>query len=288
MSAPTSAPPADVPDGPPPELIFKRRVRFFAAIRELLGYRELIRTLAERDMKSRYKQAILGVGWAVVTPLLLMLVFTVFFKRVARIDTSPAPYALFSYLGLLPWTFFSSSVTNGGQSLVSNNALLNKVYCPREVFPIASMAVAGIDFAISTLVLGVLFAVYGYAPHAEAVWVPVLLAIQIAFTLGVTLALSGLLVYVRDLRQAIPMLLQLGLFATPVAYGIDKIPENWLGVYSALNPLVPVIDGYRRTILYGLPPQGRLLVPGAITAFVVLIVGYVLLKRLETRFADVA
>jgi ABC-2 type transport system permease protein/lipopolysaccharide transport system permease protein len=268
--------------------VFRRRVRLGRSLRELVHFRELIGTLAMRDIKSRYKQAVLGIGWAVVTPVLLMVVFTIFFKRVARVDTGAAPYALFSYLGLLPWTFFNSSVSTGGQSLVSNSALLNKVYSPREVFPIASVTVAGLDLAISTLVLGVLFVVYGYAPHATSVWVPLLFLVQLMFTLGLTFALSGLLVYVRDLRQAIPIVLQLGLFATPVAYGVDKIPESWQVAYAAVNPLVPVIDGLRRTVLYGQAPRMDLLLAGGATAFVVLVIGYLLLKRLETGFADVA
>ena len=127
-----------VPTHPPSELLFRPKLRVLAAVREVWRGRELVRTLAERDFRVRYKQAVLGVAWAVLTPLALMVVFTVFFQRVAKVDTGGAPYALFAYLGLLPWTFFSTSVAQGGQSLVLNNQLLNKVYCPREVFPMAS------------------------------------------------------------------------------------------------------------------------------------------------------
>lgn len=278
----------EIPDAPPGELRFRRSVHVVPALRELWQARELVRTLAERDLRSRYKQAVLGFAWSVVTPLLLMVVFTVFFKRVAKVNTAPVPYALFSFLGLLPWTFFSSSLTNGGQSLVSNNSLLNKVYCPREVFPIGAIAVAAVDLAISVGMLGILFLVYGFAPKATSYWVPVLLAVQLAFTLGLTFLVAGLLVYLRDLRQTLPMILQLGLLATPVAYGLDKFPSEWLPVYSVLNPLVPVIDGYRRAVLYGQAPQWHLLGPAAITAFVMLLVGYYALKRMETNFADVA
>lgn len=279
---------SDIPEVMPPEIRFKRRVQLIGSLRELWQARELVRTLAERELRARYKQAALGLGWSVLSPVILMIVFTVFFKRVARIDTGPVPYALFSYVGLLPWMFFTTSFTTGGQSLVNNNPLLNKVYCPREVFPISSVAVAGVDSVISTGVLAVLFAIYGYAPRLTSIWVPVLLAVQVAFTLGVTMMVSGVLVYVRDLRQLMPMIVQLGLFATPVAYGIDVIPVQYQVLYSALNPLVPVIDGYRRTVLYGQHPQWRLFVPGALTAALVFLGGYLLLKRLETRFADVA
>ena len=278
----------DVPDAPPADLRFKRRIRLLPALVELWQARELVRTLSERELRVRYKQAALGLAWAVITPVILMVVFTLFFRRVADIDTGGAPYALFSYLGVLPWTFFTSSFTTGGQSLVSNNALLNKVYCPREVFPLSGVAVATFDLLVSTSVLGLLFLIYGYGPRATSAWVPVLLVVQMAFTVGVTLFTSGLLVYVRDLRQLMPMIVQLGLFATPVAYGLEEIPERYHLIYSVLNPLAPVIDGYRRTVLFGQAPRWELLGPGAVTAVLVLTFGYLALKHLETRFADVA
>jgi len=259
------------------------------SVPELWRSRELIRTLAEREIRARYKQAFLGASWAVITPVVLMVVFTVFLKRVAKIDTMGVPYPLFSYLGLLPWTFFSTSVNSGGQSLVSNSSLLNKVYCPREVFPVATVFVAGFDALISTGILGLLFAIYTFPPKITSLWVPVLFIIQIGFTVGVTLAISAVVVYLRDLRQALSILLQLGLFATPVAYGIDDIvPVGFQQIYSAINPLAAVIDGYRRTVVLGLAPRWELVWPAAITTVIVLIVGYSLFKRLETGFADVA
>jgi ABC-type polysaccharide/polyol phosphate export permease len=277
-----------VPSQPPSEILFRPKLRVLAAVREVWRGRELVRTLAERDFRVRYKQAVLGVAWAVLTPLALMVVFTVFFQRVAKVDTGGAPYALFAYLGLLPWTFFSTSVAQGGQSLVLNNQLLNKVYCPREVFPMASVVVAAIDTTIAVLVLGLLFVVTGFVPKATSVWLPVLLLVQVAFTFGATLVISAVLVFFRDLRHALPVILQLGLFATPVAYGMDVVPSSLQVVYSALNPLAPVIDGYRRTILLGLPPDWRLLAPGAVVAAVLLVAGYAVFKRMEPGFADYA
>jgi ABC-type polysaccharide/polyol phosphate export permease len=277
-----------IPSQPPPELLFRPKLRVLAAVREVWRRRELVRTLAERDFRVRYKQAVLGVAWAVLTPLALMVVFTVFFQRVAKVDTGGAPYALFAYLGLLPWTFFSTSVAQGGQSLVLNNQLLNKVYCPREVFPMASTVVAAIDTTIAVAVLGLLFVVTGFVPKATSVWVPVLLGVQVAFTFGATLVISAVLVFFRDLRHALPVILQLGLFATPVAYGMDVVPENLQVLYSAVNPLAPVIDGYRRTILLGLPPDWQLLVPGAVVSAVLLVAGYAMFKRMEPGFADYA
>ena len=273
---------------PPSDILFRLKVRLVPAIREVWRRRELVRTLAERDLRVRYKQAVLGFAWSLLTPLALMLVFTAFFQRVAKVDTGGAPYALFAYLGLLPWTFFSTSVNLGGQSLVTNNQLVNKVYCPREVFPLASVVVAATDTVMATLVLGLLFVITGFAPRATTVWVPLLLAVQVAFTFGVTLVMSAVLVFLRDLRHLLPIILQLGLFATPVAYGMNVVSPSLQVLYCTLNPLAPVIDGYRRTILQGLPPDWHLLGPGAATAAVVLSVGYVVFKRLEPGFADYA
>jgi len=275
-----------LPAEPPPETLFRRRLRLVAAVKEVWQVRELVRTLAERDFRIRYKQAVLGFAWALLTPLALMVVFTVFFQRVAKVDTNGIPYPLFAYLGLLPWTFFSGSVMQGGQSLVTNSQLVNKLYCPREVFPIASVMTAAIDTSIAVIPLGVLFVIAGFVPKVTTVWVPVLLVVQVAFTFGVTLFISAVLVFFRDLRHALPIILQLGLFATPVAYSLDVVPASLRVAYSALNPLAPVIDGYRRAVLLGLPPNWQLLVPGAVTAVAALLLGYVVFKRLEPGYAD--
>jgi ABC-type polysaccharide/polyol phosphate export permease len=277
-----------VPAAPPPEILFRLKLRVIPALQEVWGRRELVRTLAERDLRVRYKQAVLGFAWSILTPLALMIVFTVFFQRVAKVDTGGAPYPLFTYLGLLPWTFFSTSVSQGGQSLVANNQLVNKVYCPREVFPLASVMVAATDLGLATLVLGLLFVVTGFLPHGTSYWVPLLLLVQVAFTLGVTLIMSAVLVFLRDLRHLLPIILQLGLFATPVAYGMNVVTPSLQGLYSFVNPLAPVIDGYRRTILLGLAPDWHLLLPGAVAATLWLTVGYYVFKRLEPGFAEYA
>jgi ABC-type polysaccharide/polyol phosphate export permease len=274
--------------GPPPELIFRRLVRPVAMARELWGRRELVVVLAERELRARYKQTRVGFAWALLTPFLMMVVFTLFFKRVVDVRTFGVPYPLFSYVGLLSWTFFAGALGKGAVSIVQNLTLLNKVYCPREVFPIASVATAGVDSAIAVSILGVLFVIYQFMPHLTSLWVPVLMAVQLAFTLGLTLLLSALLVYVRDIRQMLPMGLQLGLFATPVGYGLEVIPRSWWPWYSALNPLAPVIDGYRRTVLFGLPPRLDLVAIASVTSVVTLVGSYLAFKRMETGFADVA
>lgn len=276
-------------DGPPPELAFKRKVRVGEALRDVWRSRGLIRTLTERDLRVRYKQAVLGFVWAILSPFVLMVVFTVFFQRVAKVDTHGAPYPLFAYLGLIPWGFFSSSVSGGGTSILSSISLLNKVYCPREVFPIAAVGVTLADTSVSLAMLTLIFGIYTVAPPPEALlWLPPLLFVLVAFTLGVTFMVAGVVVYFRDLRQALPMILQLGLFATPVAYGMEFIPERYWTIYAIVNPLGPVIEGIRSTLLFQRSPDLALLIPAAVSAVVWLAIGYVTFKRLETRFADVA
>jgi ABC-type polysaccharide/polyol phosphate export permease len=279
---------ADVPAVPPPEWRFRRKLHPAALFRELWEARALVRTLAEREVRVRYKQAILGFAWAVVTPLVLMVAFTLFFRKAAKIDTGPVPYPLFAFIALIPWTFFSTSVAQGGLSLINNVPLLNKVYCPREVFPAASVAVAGIDSVISTMVLGLLFIRYGFMPKPTTVWILAIFPVQVMFTLGVTLVVSAVIVYLRDLRHALPLILQMGLFVTPVAFPLGVVPRQFQPVYVALDPLAAVIDGYRRTVLYGRPPNLSLLAIAAVSSFVVLAGGYAAFKRLETGIADVA
>jgi ABC-2 type transport system permease protein/lipopolysaccharide transport system permease protein len=250
-------------EGPPAELIFRRPVRPLTMLGELWSRRELVITLSERELRARYKQTRVGFAWALVTPFVMMVVFTVFFKRVADVRTFGVPYPLYSYVGLLSWTFFSGALSKGAVSIVSNLTLLNKVYCPREVFPLSSIVTSGVDTVIATSILALLFVIYGFMPHLTSLWVPVLLLVQLAFTAGLTMLLAAATVYLRDIRQVLPMLLQLGLFATPVAYGLNVIPRAWWPVYSALAI-------------------------AAVSSTVILIVSYLAFKRMETGFADVA
>ena len=275
---------------PPDDLWFRRQIDVRTAVRDVWRFRELILSLAERDYRARYKQALLGIAWSLLTPVMLMIVFTLVFTRIRSFDTHGVPYPLFAYLGLLPWTFFSNSVTNGGQSIVNNMSLVNKVACPREVFGLAGIAVAAVDTLISSAVLVLLFAITGFVPHLEAVYAPVLLAVLLIYTVGLTLGISAAVVYFRDLRQILPLAVQLGLFLTPVAYGMEVIAHSRskLMIYSFLNPVAPVIDGFRRTILYGLQPDWGLLGAGAAGAIAVFVGGYIVFKRLEVGIADIA
>ena len=275
---------------PRKEIWFHRRINLVSALKELWAFRELTATIAERDLRVRYKQAVLGVAWAVIAPVVFMLAFSLLINRVAKINTGGAPYPLFSYMGLLPWTFFSGAVSNGGLSLVNNNELLNKLYCPREVFPIAAIIDAVFDAAIATLVLALLFPIFGFAPKVEVYYVPLFLFVLAMFTLGVTLAVSAVVVYARDLRLVLPLAIQVGLFVTPVAYPSSSIVSSKLAllVYSAVDPLVPVIDGMRATVLGGVAPNFASLGVGAFCALLYLLGGFLLFKRLETGMADIA
>ena len=284
------APPAAEKGEPRKAIWFKRRVGLRQAFREFWEFRSLILALAERDLRVRYKQAALGMAWAVFTPVVLMLAFNFVFTKFGHIATGGIPYPLFSYVGLIPWTFFSASVLAGGMSLIGNIQLLNKLYCPREVFPLGTSVVAGADALISTVVLGGLFAFERYTPTWQSVYAPIMLLTLVAFTFGVTFAVAATVVYVRDLRIALPLIIQMGLFVTPVAYGADTIVKSRSGLllYSALNPLVPVVEGLRHTVLLGQGPDWTIQLVGAASALAVLVGGFLLFKRLETGLADVA
>jgi ABC-2 type transport system permease protein/lipopolysaccharide transport system permease protein len=274
-------------DRPPPELRYRRSANMLASVGQLWADRELLRSLTERQLRSRYKQAILGFVWALATPVSLMLVFVVI-DRTADFATGGVPYPLFSFVGLLSWTFFSSSVNGSATSLLSNAPLLTKTSCPRELFPFSTILVAAVDTLIAGIVLVVLFVIFQEYPQPATVYVPILLLIQLAFTAGVGLLLAILVIYLRDLRHALALILQIGLLVTPIAYGFDAIPSDLRWVYALANPLGPVIDGYRRTVLQNEAPQWGYVGLAALTSTVVLLGGFWVFKRLEGGVIDYA
>lgn len=286
--SPGGAPARTAVAGPPRDQLYRRHLRVGAMLRELVGAKELVAALAERDFRARYKQTKVGVAWAVLTPVLLLGAFAILANTAADFDTGGVPYPLFASVALVPWTFFSNAVATGSVSITQNLSLINKVYCPREVFPLSSIGTAAVDGGISLVLLVLLFIGYGTGPTAEAVWVPVLFVVQVAFTVGITLVLSSLVVYLRDLRQILPLALQFALFATPVAYSFQQISSAWRPLAAAVNPLAPVIEGYRQTVLFGSLPDWDLVGIAAAASAVWLVGGYLLFKRLETGFADVA
>jgi homopolymeric O-antigen transport system permease protein len=254
-------------------------------LRELAAYHELLYFLVLRFLKIRYKQTIFGAGWAVLQPLLAMAVFALVFGRLARLPSDGLPYAVFAYAALVPWTYFANTLTQASNSLVDNERLLTKVYFPRALLPLAAVLAGLVDLAIALVVLLGLLAVYG-VPLSSNVWsLPgfILLAALTAFAVG--LWLSALNVRYRDVRHALPFLVQLWLFATPVAYATSLIPERWRAWYG-LNPMVGVVDGFRWALLGGSAAPGPEAAASALAMLALLVGGLSYFRRTERTFAD--
>ena len=245
-------------------------------------------SLAQRDLRASYSQEVLGFAWVLIGPIMLMVVLT-FLKNVSntKINTGGIEYPLFLYVGLLPWTFFSTSVSSSAGSLV-NNPLLNKVYAPRETFVFAQIIEAVVNTVAAAVALIVLFVVFGRMPKPASVWAVPLVAILLVFTVGVSLFFASLTVFVRDVRHALPQALQLGFFVTPIFWGLADVSEGWRILICAVNPVAAVIDGLRRSVFFGQSPDVTLTLVAAGMACLWLVVGYRVFKRLETGFADVS
>lgn len=276
------------PDAPDPGSRYRPATALRDVPADIWRARALVRALSERELRAAYKQAALGMAWAVLSPVALMLVFTLFINRVADVKTYGVPYPLFSYLALIPWGFFSSSLNAGGVSIINQLTLVNKLRCPREVFPLASVATAGFNAVVSIGVLILLFPITSTWPKATTPWALVALPCLFMFTIGVTLMVSAITVYLRDLRHALSIILQLGLLATPVAYSLRAIPEQWRTLYCAANPLGAVIDAFRSAVLYGSAPDWTLLGVGTAAALAWFVAGAKVFRRLQPGFADVA
>jgi lipopolysaccharide transport system permease protein len=262
--------------------------RLAADVREMVveqrDYRELLVRLTLRDLLLRYKQTLMGVGWAIFMPLVNTAVFSVIFTRVAPIDTG-LPYPLFAYSGLVAWNFFASSQRFAVVSLTSNTSLVTKVYCPREVFPFSAILVSLVDFAVASLVLVALMVYYHVGVGSALLFVPVVVAVHVIFTAGVGLLLAMGNLFYRDVKYLFEIVLAVWMFATSVVYPIDQIGGR-LGAVLMLNPMTPIIDAYRATLLRNeLPAMGPFL--GAAAAAVVLLgVSWVCFHRAEFQFAE--
>jgi ABC-type polysaccharide/polyol phosphate export permease len=277
-----------VPDAPPSGLRYRRAFRLKTSVTALWKSRGIVWSLTVRDLRSTYSQEILGFGWALLAPITLMVVFTFLMDRVdTSIDTGGVWYPIFLYVGLLPWTFFSTSLSKGGTSLIGN-PLLNKVYAPREVFPLSNIIVAIVNTLCASIALAILFLIDGTMPSATFFWAFPLLLILLAFATGVTLVIAGMTVYLRDMRHALPLGLQLGLFLTPILFGLNEIPAAWRNLYVAVNPLGAIIDGMRRCLLWGEAPQASYTIIAAVVSAIWLLGSFMVFKRLETGFADVS
>jgi lipopolysaccharide transport system permease protein len=253
--------------------------------RELWQFRELAGYLALRDLKVRYKQAVFGVGWAVLQPLVGMVVFTIVFRRMVRAPSDGIPYPVFAYVSLSAWAYLSAGVTKATQSLVNNSALVTKVYFPRLLAPIAAVLPGVLDLVLSLSVLGLLIPAYGVDLTWAALTLPLWFIGLVVVALGVGLWLGTLNVHYRDVNQAITLLVQLWLFISPVAYPTSSVPREWVHLY-ALNPVVGVIEGFRWSIL-GTPWHGSIVLISLSSAVLLLSSGLIYFQRAERRFADV-
>ncbi len=252
---------------------------------ELWEYRGLVYFLTWRDVKVRYKQTLLGFAWAILQPTLTMVVFSLFFGKLAKIPSDGLPYPLFSYAALVPWTFFANGLTMSSNSLVGSANLIRKVFFPRLAIPLAAVTAGAVDFVIAFVVLLGMMLFYGQMPTAAVITLPALFVLCYVTALGAGLWLSALNVRYRDVRFAVPFLVQLWLFASPVAYPSSLLDEPWRTVYS-LNPMVGVIDGFRWALLgTGTAPGVSILVSSA-ASLVLLVTGFVFFRRTERVFAD--
>ena len=254
-------------------------------LQDIWQYRDLLYILAMRDVRVRYKQTILGAAWAIIQPLFTMLIFTLFFGKLAGMPSDGIPYPLFAYAGLLPWTFFANAVTNSGNSLVGNSNLITKIYFPRMIIPMATVAAGLLDFAIAFGLLVVLMLYYGVGLSINILMLPVLIVLTSLLAIGIGMWMSAMNVKFRDVRYALPFLIQLGMFATPIIYPSSLVPERWRWLL-ALNPLTGQIEAYR-SAFFGKPFDWFALGISAFLTLTILFYAAITFRRMERSFADV-
>lgn len=254
--------------------------------RDLWRYRELFYFLAWRDILVRYKQTVIGISWAVIRPVLTMLVLTFVFGRIAGMESEGVPYPILVFCGMLPWQFFATAFAESGNSLVSNAGMISKVYFPRLVVPVSSVITSFVDFLISAVLMALLMVYYGYMPGSSMLVLPVFVFLAFATAFGGGLWISALMVRYRDFRYIVPFIVQFGLYISPVAYSSSNVPDKWRLLYS-MNPMVGVIDGFRWAIL----GEQNLYWPGfgisVVGVTVIIITGIYYFRRTERTFADV-
>ncbi len=255
-------------------------------IGELWEYRELLYFLTWRDLKVRYKQTLLGVLWAIIQPFFTMVVFSLFFGRLAKMPSDGIPYPIFTFSALVPWTFFTNGLAQASNSLVGSANLVTKVYFPRLAIPVASVLVGAVDFVLAFAILLCMMLYYGIVPTINIIWLPLLLALVIVTSLGVSLWLSALNVQFRDVKYVIPFLTQFWLFATPIAYPSSLLHQPWRTLYG-LNPMVGVVEGFRWALLGAKTAPGVMVLVSALTALLILASGALYFRRMEKNFADI-
>jgi len=255
-------------------------------LRELWEYRELLYFFTVRDIKVRYKQTAIGAAWAVIQPLFSMLIFTLIFGRLGKMSSDGLPYPIFSFCGLVPWTFFATSLQQSSLSVVSNARLLTKVYFPRLTIPVAPVIASVVDFAISFVVLLGLMMFYHVSPTIHVIWLPGFLLLAFITALGVGLWLSAINVIYRDVQYVIPFLVQFWMFATPIIYPSSKLPP-WARAVYGLNPMAGVVEGFRWALLGRDTAPGPMLIVSTLAAIALLVGGVFYFRRMERNFADV-
>src|SRR3990170_2827789 len=248
---------------------------FVVSLANLWHRRELLWNMTVRHLRGQYKQSILGYAWALVMPLSQMLIMTFVFSTIIRIETPGAPYALFLFVGLLPWNFFSSSLSAGTDSVVGASSLVTKVYFPREILPASAIFTKVVDLLFASLILIALMVYYGHAPTETALWVPLLFLIQFLFTLGLTLPLAALNLFFHDVRYLVGVALTLWFYLTPVIYPVDMVPDRYRILFD-LNPISLFINAYRRVVLMDVSPGLDRLALGVVGATATFLVGYYL------------
>ena len=254
--------------------------------RELARYRELLYFLTWRDIKIRYKQTVLGAAWAILQPFFTMVIFTIFFGKIAKIPSEGVPYPIFSYAGLLPWTYFANAVSLSSNSLVGSSHLITKVYFPRLFVPMGSTLAGLLDYLIAPSILVVMMIWYGLAPTFSILILPLLVLLCFFAATGIGMWLSALNVRYRDIRYVVPFLIQLWLFATPVIYPTSLLPERYRWA-MALNPMAGIIETHRAVILSNKPIDAAMLAVSAAIIVMIFVTGAFYFKRMDRSFADV-
>ena len=255
-------------------------------LRDLWEYRELLYFLIWRDIKVRYKQTVIGAAWAIIQPFCTMVVFSLFFGRLAKIPSDGIPYPIFCYAALVPWTFFANGLSQSSNSLVGSANLIKKIYFPRLAIPVAAVLSGVVDFVLAFIVLMGMMFFFGICPTWDIVWLPLLLLLTIVTSLGVGLWLSAMNVQFRDVRYTVPFLIQFWLFATPIAYPTSLLPEP-LRVLYGMNPMVGVVEGFRWALLGTDTAPGAIIFVSSLVALITLVTGAFFFRRMEKTFADI-
>jgi len=255
-------------------------------LRELWEYRELLYFLIWRDVKVRYKQTVLGAAWAIIQPLFTMVVFSVFFGKLAKVPSDGIPYPIFSYTALVPWTFFAHGLNQASNSLVHHAGLITKVYFPRLAMPIARLLAGTVDFLLAFIVLLGMMLYFGIVPTVNVLWLPSFLLLALVTALGVALWLSAMNVQFRDVGYTVPFITQFWMYATPIAYPSSLLPEPWRTLYG-INPMAGVVEGFRWALLGTETAPGPIVIVSSLAASALLVSGAFYFRRMEKTFADV-